>query len=68
VLPDFGVKLACSPKFGLKSYIACRDTSWSQVRVTGTGLAVGEADGDGEEEDEAVALDDGDELGDSDAL
>jgi hypothetical protein len=52
----------------LKSYIACRDTSWSQVRVTGTGLAVGEADGDGEEEDEAVALDDGDELGDSDAL
>jgi hypothetical protein len=31
-------------------------------------LAVGEADGDDEEEDEAVALDDGDELGDSDAL
>jgi hypothetical protein len=29
-------------------------------------LAVGEADGDGE--DEAVALVDGDELGDSDAL
>jgi hypothetical protein len=50
----------------LKSYIACRDTSWSQVRLTGVGLAVGDADGDGD--DDALALADGESLGDADGL
>jgi hypothetical protein len=66
VLPAFGVKLACNPKFGLKSYIACRDTNWSQVRVTGIGFAVGDADGDGDAEEPALA--DGEPLGDAAAL
>ncbi|GAB3032538.1 hypothetical protein GCM10027052_06820 [Parafrigoribacterium mesophilum] len=66
VLPAAGVKLDCSPKFGLKSYIACRDTNWSQVRFTGTGLALADADGDGDADTLAPA--DGELLGAADEV